>query len=283
MSNGFLKHIKIANNAKLEDFVPLLWQERRVGWIRKDKIEIVCEEEVFLFRDTFVQLATGTEDYDSLTNALSLASENLRNKGEIKGWWKEKYPLALTFGESPIAAIERGACPYFGLRSWGVHMNGYVRRPDGLHLWVARRSMEKQNDPGKLDNMVAGGQPLGLGLKENMQKECMEEAGIPPELSQHLRPAGHISYCHQQPHGLKPDEIYIFDLELPENFKPKPVDGEVEYFELMPADKIKEIIRHSEDVKYNCNLVFIDFFIRNGLLNPDEEPNYAELCAGLHG
>src|SRR3546814_15669982 len=79
--------------------------------------------------------------------------------------------------------IERAACPVLGIRAWGVHMNGYVRRADGLHLWVARRARDKPTYPGMLDNTVAGGQPIGLGLKENLIKECAEEAGIPAALA----------------------------------------------------------------------------------------------------
>ncbi len=45
----------------------------------------------------------------------------------------------------------------------GVHINGYVTLPDGSReLWVARRSRSKPTWPGKLDHIVAGGQPHGL-------------------------------------------------------------------------------------------------------------------------
>ena len=44
-----------------------------------------------------------------------------------------------------------------------MHINGYVTLPDGSkELWVARRSRTKPTWPGKLDHIVAGGQPHGL-------------------------------------------------------------------------------------------------------------------------
>ena len=45
----------------------------------------------------------------------------------------------------------------------------------GLCLWVARRSVNKPNWPGKLDHIVAGGQPYGISVMENVIKECEEE------------------------------------------------------------------------------------------------------------
>jgi len=86
--------------------------------------------------------------------------------------------------------MERAACPHFGVRAWGVHMNGYVRCDDALHMWVATRARDKPTYPGMLDNMVAGGQPHGIGLYDNMVKECAEEAGIPFGIAARLRSVG---------------------------------------------------------------------------------------------
>ena len=32
--------------------------------------------------------------------------------------------------------------------------------------------------------------------------------------------------------------------------------------------------------KFNCNLVLIDFFVRHGLIGP-EDPDYVAICRGL--
>ena len=52
----------------------------------------------------------------------------------------------------------------------GVHVNGYVETPRGLELWVARRSRSKATWPGKLDHIVAGGQPAGMTCAANVVK-----------------------------------------------------------------------------------------------------------------
>lgn len=55
------------------------------------------------------------------------------------------------------------ACPInivfvclFGVKRYGVHINGYCQDENGeLRMWVGRRSMTKQTYPGKLDNLVS--------------------------------------------------------------------------------------------------------------------------------
>ena len=43
----------------------------------------------------------------------------------------------------------------FGVKRYGVHVNGYSRDENGeLRMWLARRSITKQTHPGKLDNLV---------------------------------------------------------------------------------------------------------------------------------
>ncbi|MTI11303.1 NUDIX hydrolase [Curvivirga aplysinae] len=279
---GFYRHIEFANNADITHFLPYVWQGKRIGWIRKTNLDFLsAHSEAFNIQSDQVILAPKIDTYEGRSNVLRDALSDLYDKGQLGGWWDELYPLVQAYGHEPIAELERGGCPYLGMRSWGVHMTGYVSKPDGLYLWVAKRSMSKRNDPGMLDNMVAGGQPLGLSIKDNMQKECEEEAGIPLSLSQHLKPVGSITYCYEHKHGLKPDQIFNFDLELPEDFIPQAMDGEVDSFTLMPVHEVMELISQTDDMKYNCNLVFIDFFIRHGYLHADNEPEYSDICLGL--
>ena len=60
-----------------------------------------------------------------------------------------------------------------------------------------------------------------------MIKECWEEAGVPQDLARKAQPVGFVSYVSMSDQGLKPDVLFCYDLELPEDFLPKPQDGEV--------------------------------------------------------
>ena len=133
----------------------------------------------------------------------------------------------------PALVLERAAVPLFGITAYGVHMNGYVTGEDGTQrMWVARRSLSKPTGPGKLDQLVAGGQPHGIGLRDNLMKECAEEAGIPAALAEQARPVGAISYVLETEQGMRPDVLFNFDLELPASFDPVNEDGEVDAFYL---------------------------------------------------
>ena len=107
-------------------------------------------------------------------------------------------------------------------------------------------------------------------------------SGIPEAIARQAISTGAVSYLSRRGREAQPDSLFCFDLELPASFSPQPVDGEVESFELYPVDKIIEILAEGGSAGYkpNCNLVVIDFLIRNGVIAP-ESPRYLELVAGL--
>jgi hypothetical protein len=98
---------------------------------------------------------------------------------------------------------------------------------------------------------------------------------------------------------LKRDVLFVFDLELPLDFVPTPVDGEVEGFELWDLEQVCRLIEATADCgaadtasagileanggspyKPNVALVVVDFLVRHGVLSPDE-PGYLPLVASL--
>jgi len=192
------------------------------------------------------------------------------------------YPVTHSWGGPAPLLMERAAVPYFGIRGFGVHLNGFVRGRNGLRMWVARRSSSKPTSPGKLDQLVAGGQPAGIGLKRNLVKECAEEAGIPASLADQATAVGAVTYALGTPVGFRPDVLFTFDLELPVEFLPVNTDGEVAEFYLWPMGRVLEVLRDTERFKFNCALVAIDFAIRHGFIPPDH-PDYVEIVHGLRG
>lgn len=206
--------------------------------------------------------------------------ESLVAAGELPGRHGEMYAVSTDFGVEPLATLDRAAVSWFGVPAYGVHLNGFVRRADGLWMWVAVRSRSKPNFPGMLDNMVAGGQPVGISARDNMRKECAEEASMPDEIARCARPVGAISYCVEHERGLKPDTMFCYDLELTDSFVPRSNDGEVESFELWPIARVAETVSETTRFKFNCNLVIIDFLVRHGILGPDD-PDYVAITNGL--
>ena len=63
---------------------------------------------------------------------------------------------------------------------------------------------------------------------------------------------------------MRRDRLHCYDLLLPEEFIPHPVDGEVTGFELWPMRRVFETVRDTDAFKFNVNLVLIDLFRRLG-------------------
>ncbi|KJE96288.1 hypothetical protein CAOG_06631 [Capsaspora owczarzaki ATCC 30864] len=205
----------------------------------------------------------------------------------LAGWRDELFAVAPEYGGPVYFEIERAAASLLGVSQFGTHLNGYVRTgasgnpAQDLKMWVSRRSLTKPTWPGKLDNLCAGGLPSGMSPHENMRKECSEEASVPAELSGRCVAVGTVSYTSELSRGIFPECQFVYDLELPESFQPVSADGEVGEFYLWDVPTILHSISTPE-FKPNCALVFLDFFIRHGILTPDSTPLYPELVSGLH-
>ncbi|XP_035769514.1 thiamin pyrophosphokinase 2 [Neolamprologus brichardi] len=89
------------------------------------------------------------------------------------------------------------------------------------------------------------------------------------------------SYTYEDEEGVFPESQFVFDLELPLEFKPIIGDGEVQEFYLLPIDKVKELLA-TDDFKPNSAMVVLDFLIRHSYIDPDTEPYYQDFVTGLH-
>jgi isopentenyldiphosphate isomerase len=278
---SYLDRIAECNTFDPQRYLPFEIEGQRVGLVRKDFASLIEPyAQVFRVDAERVRLAEQLTDFAARSTAVEPVLRELAARGQIEGWREEALAVTESFSAAPLMQIERAAANHLGVRTFGVHMNGFVRRQDGLHMWIPRRSYNKPTYPGKLDNMVAGGQPIGKGLLDNLIKECAEEASIPAVIARHAQPVGLISYCAEVPEGLQPDVEFCFDLELPEDFVPRNSDGEVEEFQLLPIEQVAVLARDTHEFKPNCALVVIHFLLRHGFL-PPEHPEYVELAQRL--
>jgi 8-oxo-dGTP pyrophosphatase MutT (NUDIX family) len=213
--------------------------------------------------------------------ALRGIARELSQQGLFR-WRDEAFDVRRMVDGPVLAQVDRGALPSFGIQAQGVHVNGLVNGPNGLSVWVARRAQDKALDPGKLDHVVAGGVPAGLGPMQTLIKEAGEEASIPADLASRAAPVGVIRYAMLRPEGLRRDVLTCYDLELPPHFEPVAADGEVEAFELWPIERVVETVRDTDAFKFNVNLVLIDLFIRRGLIDGEEANALAAALMGTN-
>ena len=176
---------------------------------------------------------------------LALAAIALREQGLIRGWRDECYSHWGAISHDPDPAVpewfrlERSAFRFFGLRSHAVHINGFT--PDG-RMWCARRALSKATDPGRLDNLAAGGLAADETIVQCAVRELGEEAGLAPSLAQHIQRAGRITTARTEPEGWHDETLLVFNLCVPEAVVPHNTDGEVsEFVCLTPAEVMHRI------------------------------------------
>ncbi len=275
---SYLNHIKRCHSFSSENYVPFMVADEQMGWMQKSFVSHLLKWDSVFHQDEtgsiFINRDLMTAEQRSL--ACQAVLQSLHKTGVIDSWVGEPYAVVHQFGEAPRLLIERAAVSFFGVRGFGVHLNGLVKKHSGTHIWIARRTRDKPFWPGMLDQMVAGGQPAGIGLMENVIKESAEEANIPESLSQQAECVSEIHYRGETHRGLHVDTLFNYDLWLPEDFVPENTDGEVEEFILMPLEEMAHITDTTDEFKDNCNLVNIDVLIRHGLLS-NTHPEYDEI------
>uniref|UniRef100_A0A7S4RAB1 Nudix hydrolase domain-containing protein n=1 Tax=Ditylum brightwellii TaxID=49249 RepID=A0A7S4RAB1_9STRA len=216
----------------------------------------------------------------------------------LRGWRNEPFAVRESFHSSPELIVERAAAVLFGVPAYGVFVNGYTCEDTSnccrpTHVWVGKRSMMKQTWPNRLDSLAAGGLAAGVLPRQAILSECTEEAGIDESyLQERIRAVSAVSYTgfNDDMWGLKRDVLFCFDLELPLNFEPEPVDGEMESFQKIPIDSLLEMLASpilkaddSDNLwKPNVGVVLIDFLVRHGILDSDD-PYFLELIDALRG
>ena len=268
-----LRHVLACNNATLPGRrVPFSLAGRPVGWV----LPALAGQMAALGAQGGQggQGARGVALDDPA--ALPRLARALADAGAYR-WRGEAFDVRDEAG-AVLGQVDRGALPKLGLLAEGVHLNGLVERADGLHVWLGRRAADKLLDPGKLDHVVAGGVPAGLGPAQTLAKEAAEEAAMPAALVAAATHVATIRYAMERPEGLRRDVLHCYDITLPASFVPHPTDGEVAGFELWPIGDVLAAVRGTDAFKFNVNLVLIDLFLRRGLV---AEPEAMQLRAAL--
>ena len=260
-------------------YLPLLFKDERIGWVHQDNLpllrpftDIFTEDKNMLhFSDAFINT-----DFADRSAQIDTFSRHLLDIGFITNWRDEAYGIYLPNEDLQTAlfTIERGVAPVLGLRVFGVHINGYLSPNENASIekmWIAKRSKLKKIEPHKLDNLAAGGLSFGEKPEITAIRESMEEANIPEELTRALAYAGPFNYLAEFNKTIRDECIFIYDLPLPDSFRPMINDGEVEAFYCITPAEIKEALLDGEKFKPNSGLVTLHFLLRKKLVQFSEK------------
>ncbi|MEE2695311.1 MAG: hypothetical protein VX976_03025 [Pseudomonadota bacterium] len=148
----------------------------------------------------------------------------------------------------------------FGLPAYGVHCNVWSKVGNSTILHLAKRSKKIRKFPGFLDNLVAGGQPIKISIKQNLYKEAYEEAGLDHKYMKLSKKGKAVHYHHNEKNKFHSAVIFIYHLEKMDGMKFKNLDGEVENFISLDINNLYKILE-AKKLKPNCILPIIDLFI----------------------
>lgn len=267
--------------------LPLVVDDRKVGELRPDLAAAVANAgDAFRIDGGVVRLNAALEAAaePARTEAVAVCIKQLAADGVVTGWRDELLPVVASYSAPPAFRVERAAYPLLGAKGYGVHVNGYTLDTGELQVWVATRASTKATYPGMLDH-VAAGQLADVGGAPGAQvlAELAEEAGVGPELGTRAMPASVVSYRGVAGEGkgerVTNEVLFCYDIELPGAFVPRPVDGEVEGFELKSVDAVLADLVQGR-FKPNVAVVTVDFLVRRGFLTPEME-GYLDLVAAL--
>jgi len=279
---SYLEHITRCNHYNPDLYIPFYIADQQVGWIDKHfSSHLKVWGDIFQRKNSVITLNPELSTPEKRTQAVAPILETLHNEGVIDSWVGEPYAVNTRYGEEPAFLMERAAVSFFGVRGYGVHVNGLVEKADGMYIWIARRTKDKPFWPGQLDQMVAGGQPAGIGRLDNVIKESAEEANIPKSIASTAELVSTIHYRGASSRGMNVDTLFNYDVFLPEDFVPENTDGEVDEFILMTLEEMAHLTDTTTEFKDNCNLVNIDLLLRRGLIN-ESHADYIEIRKKLY-
>jgi 8-oxo-dGTP pyrophosphatase MutT (NUDIX family) len=196
-----------------------------------------------------------------LSQTMRTLADRMRQRGFIPGWRNEEFAFVDAQGHA-LFQVERAAFRTFGLKSMASHINGYT---ESGQIWLGRRSENKQIDPGKWDNVSAGGIAADETPWVCACRELWEEAGIPKKIASEIQPAGRMEMRRPTPPlGFHVESLFIYDLLLPSNLVPTNRDGEVAGFITVSyAEAAARIL--ADEFTGDAALVTADFILRRSI------------------
>ena len=146
----------------LDALVPFLVEGRCMG-----RMDPAFAAKLREFERLFVRVEDGIELSPSLrtpaqrSEAMRELVAALAERGDLPPLRNELYPLVRHWGEEPLLLIERSAAQRFGIRTFGVHVNGIVQGVEGLSIWAARRSTRRRRFRASSISSLPAGSRMG--------------------------------------------------------------------------------------------------------------------------
>jgi isopentenyldiphosphate isomerase len=230
-----------------------LLDDQSCGWVDPDTARCLLRPPTrFELSGGQLRLASDASDPADRSQALEQAARRLHEAGIVREWRSELLDIMGSDGR-PLASIERGACRPLGIETRSVQLNGF--RPDGT-LLAARRAAHKSSDPNRWDNLAGGMIAAGEQDREALQREAYEESGLRLERLP-ITQGARLRVQRMVAEGLMIETVQIFDVQLPPDFTPVNMDGEVAAFEFRTVETTVDAIERG-DFTLQASMAILD-------------------------
>lgn len=243
------------NKFDLTKFIPIKFKKKKVGWLHQDNKHILPyfdESESYINIDRIMNYSKNVLDDIEIEHCPLFYYESIKPK--------VIFDHKRTFGSDKIYTIKRNHLSLFGFPAYGVHCNVWSKYKNSFIIHLAKRSTKLKNFPGLYDNLIAGGQPDGISIIDNLKKEAFEEAGLNAFYINPAVKGSNVHYMHNERKNFNSAIIFNYHLEKKSEMKFVNQDGEVDDFLSIDIENLYEILERGL-LKPNCIIPILDFLI----------------------
>lgn len=168
------------------------------------------------------------------------------NANGLAGKWRDEALAVTSEKGNMLASVERAVVRTLGIKSFAVRLVGVCE--DG-RIWLQRRALDKEIDPGKLDTLAGGLVAAGESLEVGLAREVWEEAGLSLDNISGLKTVSNVRKggvlkvcCPIDTHigGYMVEECHWFVADVAEGVIPENRDGEVLDFVRLTWAKLQQ-------------------------------------------
>lgn len=259
------QHIEKEFKCDLSGWHTLFLNDMPLGMMDNHWHDLLLQDWQGHVRTEGLQTFLNTGSWLAMADALEHIAYQWHKTGLFNGWRNEKFDVFDKTGNA-LCALERSVFRPLGLQSAAVHINGLVKHNGQWCFWIGKRSPYKAVDPNKLDNLVGGGISSGENVKDAMQREGAEEAGLPADFLKPLECQSKRLSLRPVSRGLHREVLYIFDIVLPKDFQPENQDGEVAEFSIFSITELTRAMYEGR-LMNDALLSTLDAYHRYGLID----------------
>lgn len=241
---------KLTRMGQSDSRLPFEIEDRVVGSVSELDAKLLAQAVpgVELADDALSVMPFCAPDAPAVLDAMAQA---LRAAGRTGRWRDEALPVCADDG-TLMGQVERACVRQLGIRTFAVHLVGYVSDTEPTQFWLQRRAPDKDIDPNMLDTLAGG--LVSMNAKGTameafgpaLAREVQEEAGLEP--GQYSPPVRVNTWRVQRPveQGYLVEDLMVWQAAMASWVTPVNQDGEVTEFLRVSRGELIDLIRAGE-------------------------------------